>query len=776
MASKPNSRKPRKTSALRSTLYTLLVLVLGALLVGGLLLSSYVLQLDQDVRARFANVQWALPAQVYASPLEVYPGLRLNQDEMLHELDRLGYRRLGAIDGPGTYASARGVLHVHSRAFAFWDGLQPALQMAIRFDDSGVHSLQNLQTQELQALFRLDPMLVGSIYPKQGEDRVLVRLDDVPPLLVEGIIAVEDQAYHTHIGISFRGIMRAMLANLRAGRIVQGASTITQQLVRNMFLTLDVTWARKIREMTMAVLLDLHYSKEQILEAYLNEIFLGQDGNRAVHGMGLASQYYFNKPLNELQPHEIALLVGVVKGASHYNPRRHPQRALERRNVVLGVFLQQGLIGQAEYARAIDHDLGLAGEKQGGVARYPAFVDLVKRQLREQYSDDDLTSEGLRVFTTLSPRVQEMLESAIADGVDELEKKKRAAEGTLEAAGVVADVSNGDVLAVVGGRRTRYAGFNRALDSRRSIGSLVKPFVFLRAFEEPQRYNLHSMIPDEPIDLRLPTGQVWSPRNYDKKLHGDQPAYMALAKSYNLPTVRIGLDIGEKEVLKAMERAGYSGDASPLPSIFLGAVDISPLEVTQMYATLAAGGWRSPLQSIREVLTADGQPLSRSSLQVQQALPEDAVFLTNWAMTAVTRMGTATAVYQSVPPSTVLAGKTGTTDDLRDSWFAGFGGEHVAAIWVGRDDYQPMGLTGASGALPIWTTLMAGLREGSLDLLMPPAIVTELVDRNTGLKADEGCSGAVTIPFVAGYTPQEWAPCASQSQSKPLQWLRDIFE
>lgn len=769
--------RPKKSgpSLLRRTLYAALAILLVVLTVAGLWASSYLMQLDAEVRQRFAGVRWTLPAQVYAAALEIYPGLNITGEEFERELQRLGYRRGSMPQGPGTYAMAKDQILVHSRGFAFWDGQQPPLQMAVRISGAGVEALTNLDTREPQVLLRLDPMLVGSIYPKQGEDRILVRLDEVPPLLIQGLVAVEDQSFYQHRGISLRGILRASLANFRAGRIVQGASTITQQLMRNFFLTLDVTWSRKIREMLMAVLLELHVSKDQILEAYLNEIFLGQDGNRAVHGVGLASQFYFNKPLAELRPHEIALVVGVVKGASHYNPRRNPQRALERRNVVLGVFRDHGLISPAEYDDAVAQPLGLAGTPKGGVERYPAFVDLVKRQLREQYSEEDLTSEGLRIFTTLDPRVQESLERNIAEGLTGIETGRKLPDGTLESAGVVANVSNGDVLAIVGGRRTRYAGFNRALDSRRSIGSLVKPFVFLTALEQPARYGLQTILPDEPVELQLPTGQIWAPKNYDKRLHGPQPLHVALAKSYNLPTVRVGLDVGERNVLNTLKRAGYSGDSPALPSLLLGAVEISPLEVAQMYGTLAAGGWKSPLSAIREVLTASGEPLSRTTLRVQQALPEDAVFLTNWALTSVVRSGTAASVYASVPRDTVLAGKTGTTDDLRDSWFAGFGGDRVAVLWVGRDDYQPMGLTGANGALPIWTALIKDLRERSLDLLPPPDIEEQLTDSASGLKADEGCAGAVLLPYVSGYAPQQWAPCAKAATPEPLQWLKDMF-
>lgn len=751
------------------------VLVLGS--IGLVVFSYYLVALDKDIRTRFAGVRWALPAQVFAAPLELYAGQRIDAGDLKHELERLGYRASAALEGPGTFLMGKGRADIFVRAFHFWDGPRDESRISVDLGADGVTNVVDTASGEARDIVRMDPMLIGSIYPQsQGEDRVLVKLGEVPELLKQGLLAVEDKDFYDHHGISIRGMFRATWVNLRAGHAVQGASTITQQLVRNFFLTLDRTWSRKFNELFMSILLERHYGKDEILEAYVNEIYLGQDGNRAIHGFGLASWFYFNKPLGELREHEIALLVGVVKGASYYSPRRHPERAKARRDLVLRVFRERGLIDDAELAQNQALPLGLAGAKLSGVERFPAFVDLVKRQLRGQYKDADLTDEGLRIFTTLEPRAQEALERNIAQGLGELETSHKMAAGTLESAGVVTSVDGGEVLAVVGGRDVRYAGFNRALDSRRSIGSLVKPFVYLTALEQADRFNLYSIIEDEPISLRLPTKQIWSPMNYDKKLHGPQALYMALAQSYNLPTVRLGLEVGAPKVAETLRKAGYTGEASALPSMFLGAVDIAPIEVAQMYGTLAAGGFQSPLSSIREVTTREGNPLNRYPIRVKQTLEEGPVYLINWAMTQVMRVGTARSVYGVVPGAITLAGKTGTTDDLRDSWFSGFGGDRVAVIWVGRDDYKPMGLSGATGALPIWSRLIRDLHVRPLDLIPPPDVEEQLADTITGLKADEGCEGRLLVPYARGYAPTVWAPCATAAASQPMQWLREIFQ
>ena len=776
-----SKKKPGFLRLFESPLVRWLLIGLGlALSVGLLLFTLFLVKLDGDVRTRFAGVRWVLPAQVYAAPLEVYPGASLGLEQLRHELDRLGYRAGDELVGPGTYivgkdGAGKGSLRIDTRAFAFWDAAQPEQRVEVQGDDKGISGLRVMGSDSNLDLLRFDPMLIGSIYPSHsGEDRVLVKLSEVPPLLPQTLLLVEDRDFYSHGGVSMRGILRAFFANLRAGHSVQGASTITQQLIKNLFLSNERTLKRKITEASMAVLLERHVSKDEILEAYLNEVALGQDGPRAVHGFGLASQYYFNKPLNELQPHEIAMLVAIVKGPSFYNPRRNAARVLERRNLVLKMMADAGNITPDEYQAAVSRPLGVTPGGGGGAARYPAFVDLVRRQLSGLYQEQDLTNEGLRIFTTLDPRVQETLENRISGDVPELEKARHMAEGTLQGAGVVTSVEGGEVLAVVGGRDARYAGFNRAIDTRRPIGSLAKPFTYLTALESG-RYSLQTPLDDSPVDLKLPNGQIWSPKNYDHQLHGSVPLYMALAKSYNLATVHLGLDVGVGKVKQTFAAAGFD-DVPELPSIFLGAIDMSPLDVAQIYSTLAASGFRTPLQAIRAVLTKDGQPLNRYAFKIQHTLPEGPVYLTTWAMHQVIELGTAHWATSVLPPGQYYAGKTGTTEDLRDSWFSGFGADRVAVVWVGRDDNKPTGFEGATGALRIWGKLMRDLNAKGIEPL-PPADVEELaIDPASGLRADPGCTETVMVPYLRNAEPQQYAPCANASKSTPIDWLKSIFK
>jgi penicillin-binding protein 1B len=754
----------------------LLIGLVAAFCAGIAVLSIYAVGLDQHVRTRFAGSRWALPAQVYASPLEIYPGAQMTSAQFTHELSRLGYRVNPALDGPGTYFSARGEVDFVTRPFVFWDGAQAPGRFDVTFDGAAVREIRDASRGDQPVpLLRLDPMLIGSIFPSSGgEDRILVRIADIPPLLPRALILVEDRAFRYHFGINPKAILRAGMANMRAGRVVQGASTITQQLVKNFFLTGERSWTRKLNEALMAFLLELHYTKDEILEAYINEINLGQDGSRAINGFGLASQFYFNKPLAELRPHEIALLVALPKGASEYNPRRHPDRAMERRNWVLSTMANEKLIAPAEYEWAIKQGLGLAGGAGGGVERYPAFVDLVRRQLAGQYREEDMTDEGLRIFTTLDPRIQEALEKRVTEDLPTLEKGRKMSPGTLEAAGVVTTVDAGEVLAVVGGRDFRFAGFNRAIEAQRPIGSLAKPFVFLAALMQPDHYSLHTMLDDRPIDLKLPNGKTWSPQNYDKEIHGTVPLYVALAQSYNLATIHAGLGVGVNKVLEVMRASGFDGPAQPVPSVFLGSVDMSPLQVAQMYTTIAARGYKSPLKAIREVTTKEGHPLQRFDIRTGRALPEASVYLLNWALQQVTAVGTAKSLYNFVPSSNPLAGKTGTTDDYRDSWFAGYGADRVAVVWIGRDDNKPTGLSGAAGALQVWSRLARDIEMRGLEDDIPPMVELAVTDPQTGLRADNGCPNTVAIPYARGYAPMDYAPCAD-SNFGPLQWFKQIF-
>ncbi|MEZ5584601.1 MAG: penicillin-binding transpeptidase domain-containing protein [Candidatus Competibacteraceae bacterium] len=474
------------------------------------------------------------------------------------------------------------------------------------------------------------------------------------------------------------------------------------------------------------------------------------------------SRFYFNRPLAELDLHHVALMVGLIRGPSSYDPRRRPERAKERRALVLDVMVEQNLISQedAEIAKRMPLDVA-ADPPSGGVTPYPAFLKLVQQQLTEDYKKEDLESEGLQIFTTLDPQVQAISEKALIKVLPTLERKRRRTD-ELQGAAVVVNTQNGEVMSVVGDRDVRRAGFNRALDARRSIGSLIKPLVYLTALEYPTLYTLATLLDDSRPIVHTSGGKRWKPQNYDKRYHGRVMLRDALAKSYNVPTVRLGLDLDVIQIIDTMRRLGVDQNLQPYPALLLGAVDLSPVQVAQMYETLASGGYHIPLRAIRDVTTADGQPLQRYPLNVETVVAPGPAYLIIKAMQRVVEAGTAKAVNKNIPKDMGIAGKTGTTDDYRDSWFAGFSGNRLTVVWVGRDDNKPTGLSGSTGALPVWIELMKNLNLQPVELAPPADIEEVLIDPRSGLRADRGCRGAQKMPFLPDSAPKRMAPCSAR--------------
>jgi penicillin-binding protein 1B len=542
-------------------------------LVGLLLLKLFTQYQDFQVRHAFEGRRFALPARLYARPLELLPGLKLGPEALLAELARLDYREASTGDEPGRYARHGERVELTVRPFTFWDGAQPARTLEVRFRGGEVREVRERERDAPVELARLDPLYIGGIYPAHNEDRQLVRLDQVPAPLVQALIAIEDRSFHEHHGVDPRGLARAVVTLVR-GRGVQGGSTLTMQLVKNFFLTPERTLTRKFKEVLMALLLELHYDKRDILETYLNEIYLGQDGNRAIHGVGLASQFYFGKPVSELTLPEAALLVGMVKGPSVYDPRRHPQRARERRDLVLAEMGKLEMLAPAELAAARTAPLAVIERPVMGATPYPAFLDLVRRQLKRDYREDDLRAEGLRIFTTLDPAAQSAAEQALAARLARLD---RGREGQLEGAVVVTDVQNGEVQALVGGRDPRFEGFNRALDANRQVGSLMKPMIYLTALAEPGRYTLITPLDDGPLIWQERGIPDWQPENYDKTFHGQVPLRLALAHSYNVASARLGLELGVAQVLDNARRAGIERELPPYAGVPASSASCRPM-------------------------------------------------------------------------------------------------------------------------------------------------------------------------------------------------------
>lgn len=760
------SKKPR------SFFRKLFVLLFKLSLLGMVVAGIGLIYLDIQVKDKFEGKRWALPAKVYARPLELYPGQYLTRADFKRELQGLGYQFVGKASRPGMVEWASSRARVYTRGFSFPDSDEPARKLLLSFRGNQVTGIKDERGRDVP-LSRLEPILIGGIYPRDNEDRDLIRLDQAPQYLLDALIQIEDRDYYEHFGISLRGIARAMWVNVRAGRFIQGGSTLTQQLIKNFYLTSDRTLARKLMEIPMAVLLDLHYSKDEILEAYLNEVYLGQSGSRAVHGFGLASQYYFAQPINELKLHQVALLAGMVKGPSYYDPRRRPERAKERRDLVLKVLHEQGVISMKERLDAEKKPLGVVKQRSLHKGAYPAYLDLVKRQLREEYPEEVLSSEGLRVFTSLDPVVQNNSASALTKTIANLQKRYGKPVKALQGGIVVTDPQTGEVLALVGGKNARYQGFNRALDARRPIGSLVKPAVFLVGLEEG--YTLASMLDDQPISVPLDNGKSWVPQNFDRQSHGKVPLYLSLAKSYNQSTAKLGMDVGLSKVVDMLERLGIKRTPKAYPSLLLGAESMSPFEIATVYQTIAANGFRTPMRAIRLVTDSEGQELSRYPFEVKQVVSAENMHLIQYALQAVTREGTGRHIYSRLPSGTHTAGKTGTSNGQRDSWFAGFAGDRMAVVWLGLDDNQKLPFTGSGGALRVWTELMVREQPSPFMSVQPEGVEYLWVEEATGARGAEHCQGVRQLPFIKGTGPEVYAECASAPQEDSQDWFKQWF-
>ena len=747
------------------------LIAVGVLL---LMFAGWVIYLDRVITKQFEGRRWSLPAQVFAQPLELYAGQQLSADALEQELRRLGYQKSDAPTRPGSYRRRGLRIDFIGREFRFVDELRPAQSVSVLTGGAGIERMWDANGAELP-IFRLDPLLIGSIFPIHGEDRVIVAPAEVPAILPAALKIVEDRKFDTHWGVNPMAIARAMWVNLRAGQIEQGGSTLTQQLVKSYFLDNRRTMGRKIEEAIMAVLLELHFEKPDLMNAYINEIHLGQEGNRAVHGFGLASQFYFGKPLSELELHEVATLVTIARGPSYYDPRRHPQRTKERRNLILDL-LAEFKVSESEDVRvAKNKPLGVRTQSSFGSTYYPAFMDLVRRTLRRDYREEDLTEAGLKIFSTLDPRVQVQAEQALTTELTALDKRTKRKDAQLEGVVVVTAPQSGEAIAIVGGRRVGFDGFNRALDAKRSIGSLVKPVVFLAAMESG-RYNAASIVEDGPIEVKLQNGTVWKPQNISKEYYGPVPMTRVLAQSLNLAAARVGLDVGLPNVANAFTQLGLETAPPPFPSVLLGALDITPIEVAQMYNSLANGGFRTPLRAVRAVVDETGVPLKSFQLEITPVADPVAVYQVNRMMQTVMENGSGRYVRARLPKEMTVAGKTGTSSDYRDTWFAGFSGAHLAVVWVGYDDNKPTGLTGANGALAVWSRFFGTLQTRPWNEPVPEGLVELTVDFATGEAAPVGCTPEViTVAVPQGTQIAPHLACGTEFSNRMIDWLRGII-
>ncbi|WP_417761355.1 penicillin-binding protein 1B [Shewanella sp.] len=758
---KKSSNTPNKPSVWRklwSVGWKLTVIFAAVLLV-------YSIYLDQIIARKFEGQKWYLPAQIFSRSMSLYPGAPVSHQQLIDELKLLGYRKVANPRQVGEFSASSTRVDLWRRPFLHPEGKQPEQRVMVSFDSNGVTSVTREGDNRQLAVFHLEPVLLDRIVTGDGEDRLFVPTAEIPPMVVEALILTEDRSFYEHYGVNPLAIIRAAVVNITAGRTVQGGSTLTQQLAKNFFLTSERSLVRKAREALMAIIIDFRYSKEEILEAYLNEVYMGQDHSRAIHGMGLASQFYFGRPIGELTLAQQAFLVAVIKGPSFYNPWRYPKRAQQRRDLVLRLLMEGNKITAEQYQLAASTPLALRNSSRPVHQKLPAFFALVKQELRSRYGEALLKQSGVKVYTTLDPLAQEAAEEAVSTAMKSLNAEKLQ----LQTGMVVTDRYSGGIAAMVGDRVPSYYGFNRATDIRRPIGSLVKPFVYATALTQPGHYNLVTPLQDEPITLKNERGDIWSPQNDDKQFSGQVPLLTALKKSMNVPTVNLGMALGLDAVATTIKQAGWKENINQYPSMLLGAVNGSPLMVAQLYQTIGSHGRYRELAAVTQVLDKDNQPIAASGLAQHQAIDRSVNYLVQYGMTKVVESGTAAKLGQAFPGVT-LAGKTGTSNDRRDSWFAGMDERNVAVVWVGRDDNGKTSLYGSSGAMAVYTQFLRN--RSPLPLRLPPenGIVQGYFDRDTGVAMAADCGNVVAVPaLVDSYHPAE-------NCGKPKSWWQRMFD
>ncbi|MCJ8312088.1 MAG: penicillin-binding protein 1B [Saccharospirillaceae bacterium] len=778
-AKKPNTvkkqSKPKRTAVKtknksswkKRTLWILAKLVL----VGFVVLAMYMAYLNLQIRERFEGRTFDIAAQVLAQPLSIYEGKTLSAHQLNWTLDNLGYRRDSKVDQPGEYWSNNNQIIIFKRGFEFWDRTESAKRFTVQLSNNSITRLTDDNGQTL-ILERLDPQIIGELYG-QDKARELIKLVQVPTTLKEGFLAVEDSHFYSHHGISITGIARALFSNIQAGSLTQGGSTITQQLVKNLFLYNKRSLVRKVNEALMAILIDAQYNKDEILTAYFNEVYYTQDGARSIHGLQLTSRYFFSTQVEYLQLHQQALLIAMVKGPYYYHPINHPKRTTARRNLVLDIMAQKNIITeqQAKQAQAQALDVKISKRSQKSSQD---FIQLVKQQMDEQYYKTDLASKGIKVFTSFEPYVHHQALTQLKSRIKIIEAQHKITTGQLQSAVVITDTTNGNIRTIIGSSQGTYSGFNRALEAKRPIGSLIKPFIYSEALASGE-YHLASLLDDSPINMPIKGQGIWSPKNYDHKSHGTPTLLQALAKSYNLSSVYLSQQRGVDKLVDTLKDFGLKEVNNQNPSLALGALELSPLEVASLYQVFASGGFKMELNTLIAVVDEHNQILQRHQPQMELKIDTHTMSLMLYALNYNMRAGTGKFAYQYLPKAFMVAGKTGTSNDARDSWFVGFSEDSLASVWLGFDNNQPMPITGSSGALRVWTDIFKSLPLTMQRASQPDNISWFWIDLNTGKRTQEQCENAILVPFKFKQIAPNYIPCRTSDSNNKQNWLQRLL-
>ena len=714
-----------------------------------------------SLQRQFPKAPFKQPSRLHAMPTRLDTGMPLTAAELVGELEAAGYRKREGEEADlrmGFYRQEGPRVMVHLRRFPTPGGEAGGHLAEITLGGGKVRGLE-VGGRKTEGLV-LEPPLLASFYGPDLAERRPVTLDQMPEYVSKAVLAAEDDNFFTHPGVSPTGIARALLVNVRGGELQQGGSTITQQLVKNLYLTSKRTLARKAKEAWIAVMIEARFSKEQILEAYLNEIYWGKSGPAQVLGLGSASWAYFGKHPSQLTLGEAATLAGMIQAPGTYLPTQHPGKAVERRDWVLGRMGELGWATPEQVRQAMAEPLRVEPETIDARPNAPYFAELAEREAERRFGVDDLPDQGYILFATLRWRDQKQAEKAVRQGLAEMEKgveRRSRSKGPLQSALISVDPRDGAILAYVGGRSYSLSQFDRVTRARRQAGSAFKPVVYAAAFEEAVA-SPASMIKDSPITVKA-KGLAWKPQNYDRGFRGMVTARKALEQSLNIPAVRLALQVGLTRIIDLAQDMGFRAKFETVPSLALGAFDATPYEMAQAYATFANEGARPELHGLAAVRNRFGEEILGDDVpSPRRVMPAEASFLVTSILQGAMERGTASAA-RSYGIRDRLAGKTGTTNDRRDNWFAGYSPDRVSVVWVGYDDNVRTRLSGAKAALPIWSRFTAAVRppRGYLPFTPPGGIVTQSIDPTTGQIATATCPYKVNEFFAEWQAPTE--PC-----------------
>jgi penicillin-binding protein 1B len=764
-----NARLPR-----RRTVFQVISISVVVVLVLTAALALYVYKTSVG---KFEIRRLSLPTRIFTDFTPLRGGAVLSPDDLAEKLNRLGYRQVSAVSQAGDYVPGSAQIDIYTRPFTHPTGQYPSQPVRIAFRSGAIASVVSLKQAAPIDNAALEPELLTSILSGQLENRRPVTLDQVPKILQDAVVATEDVRFWHHPGVDPIGLLRAVFRNVRAGGVTEGGSTLTQQLVKNYYLTSERTFKRKITEAFMAVILDAKYSKRDILEAYLNDIYLGRNRSISILGVGEAAQFYFGKPVSEITLPEAALLAGMIRGPNNYSPFTHPDMAMQRRSTVLGLMLNQKKITKEQYDAAMATKLPPRPFRQrSGLSSIPYYVDRVLQEMSHDYGIKDVKGRGLQIYTAIDLNAQDTAARTVEAGLEALEngsKRLRRPDQPLQGAIIHIDVPTGEIRALIGGRNYDLNQFNRALNAKRQIGSLVKPFVYATAFEPSlsptlsnQNITPATLVSDTRFVLKRRFSADWSPRNYEDVYHQTVTVAEALEQSLNSASVRIGLACGLDPIVRTAHTLGVVSDIDASnPSMLLGAVGLTPVEMADAYSTIARVGSRVPLHAVKFVTDDRGHLLSAGDeIKPVQVFPARDMYMLVTVMKGVVDRGTAAGA-RSMGFRLVAAGKTGTTNDKRDAWFIGFTPKALTLTWLGFDDNAPTGLSGGTGAVPIWTRFMQAVTAGqpNVDFTPPDGVVTAQIDETSGGLAVPNCPPRVVVTEAFKSGTQPGNPCPLHS-------------